>query len=64
MRALMKWWPWVRVNPNARRWVWTPVTYRFAHGGWVYLSPSWFRRFWRGTQSAKCQGAASDGSPR
>src|ERR1700721_214062 len=27
------------------RWWWTPWTYRFDHGGWVFLSLRWFWRF-------------------
>lgn len=53
IRNALKWWPWVRFQtpmygrPNYR-WFWTPVTYRFGHGGWVYLSLAWLWRFRRG----------------
>lgn len=51
--AARVWWPWVRrlrdVNGKASRlWFWTPLTYRFGHGGWVYLSLSWLWRFRNG----------------
>ena len=26
------------------RWWWTPWTYRFGYGGWVFLSTKWFMR--------------------
>lgn len=48
-----QWWPWVRfqrpmyARPNYR-WFWTPITKRFGHGGWVYLSLPWLWRFRRG----------------
>lgn len=47
------WWPWIRrlrdVNGTANpRWFWTPITYRFGHGGWIYLSLRWFWRFRNG----------------
>jgi hypothetical protein len=53
IKTAIRWWPWVRFQrpmysaPN-RRWLWTPLTYRFGHGGWVYLSLPWLRRFWNG----------------
>lgn len=31
-----------------RRWFWTPLTYRFGHGGWVFLSLRWLWRFRHG----------------
>ena len=46
-------WPWIRFQrpmygrPNYR-WFWTPVTYRFGHGGWVFLSLAWLWRFRNG----------------
>lgn len=52
---MMAWWPWVRFHKPmyarqklGARWVWTPVTKRFGHGGWVYLSLSWLWRFRNG----------------
>jgi hypothetical protein len=27
------------------RWLWTPVTSRFGHGGWIFLSVPWLWRF-------------------
>ena len=47
------WWPWVRrlrdINGKPEPWwFWTPVTYRFGHGGWVYLNLAWLWRFRRG----------------
>lgn len=41
VRAL---WP-MYTAPSLRLW-WTPWTYRFGHDGWVWLHPSWFKRFW------------------
>lgn len=29
------------------RWWWTPWTYHCKHSGWVCLSLSWMRRYWR-----------------
>ena len=52
-RAPGAWWPWMRRlrdidgKPSAW-WFWTPVTYRFGHGGWVYLNLKWLWRFRRG----------------
>jgi hypothetical protein len=49
----IQWWPWIRfqrpmyTKPN-RRWLWTPLTDRFGHGGWVYLSLPWLWRFRNG----------------
>jgi hypothetical protein len=37
---------------SSLRWFWTPITARFAHGGWVYLSPRWLWRFRAGTRYA------------
>jgi hypothetical protein len=28
------------------RWWWTPWTYKFGAGGWVFLSLRWLRRRW------------------
>lgn len=53
IRRAVRWWPWVRfqrpmyTKPD-RRWLWTPVTSRFGHGGWVYLSVVWLWRFRNG----------------
>lgn len=30
------------------RWWWTPWTYRFGHGGWIFLNFRWSKRFWNG----------------
>lgn len=55
-RAAWNWWPWVRrmhdVNGHhdGRRWFWTPATYRFGHGGWIYLSLPWLWRFRSGSR--------------
>lgn len=38
----------VMYGPPDRRWVWTPWTYRFGHGGWMFLSLRWFWRFRNG----------------
>jgi hypothetical protein len=42
--------PWLRTG-NTFGWLWTPWTYRFAHGGWIYLHPghpiATLRWFWR-----------------
>lgn len=52
-KRTMALWPWVRfrrpmyTQPD-RRWFWTPLTYRFGHGGWVYLSLAWLWRFRNG----------------
>lgn len=60
IRRALKWWPWIRFDrplygrPDYR-WFWTPITERFDHGGWVYLSWPWLRRFWNGTHSAAAQ---------
>lgn len=48
-------WPWVRFRRDTyglaqRRWFWTPITYRFGHGGWVYLSLPWLWRFRSGVR--------------
>jgi membrane associated rhomboid family serine protease len=49
----MKYWPWLRWKRDAdgvvrdRRWLWTPITYRFQHGGWLFLSLPWLWRFGR-----------------
>jgi hypothetical protein len=50
LRTALTWWPWVRFQrpaygPINYRWFWTPLTYRFRHGGWVYLSLPWLWRF-------------------
>ena len=55
IRAMRKWWPWVRFQRDAygatnRRWLWTPVTYRFGHGGWIYLHAGWLWRFRHGVR--------------
>lgn len=47
------WWPWVRFRRDGygrvnRRWFWTPITYRFGHGGWVFLSFRWLWCFRNG----------------
>lgn len=52
-RAAGAWWPWVRrlrdIDGKPRAWwFWTPVTYRFGHGGWIYLNLTWLWRFRRG----------------
>lgn len=42
-------WQWIRFSDNySWRWFWTPVTYRFGHGGWVFLSLAWLWRFRNG----------------
>lgn len=28
-------------------WVWTPWTYHFGSGGWVFLNASWLWRAWK-----------------
>lgn len=38
---------------HSLRWIWTPWTMRFAHGGWVYLSPKWIARFRNGAKEAR-----------
>jgi hypothetical protein len=50
MQRAAAWWPWVRFQSpcRTRRWFCTPVTYRFGHGGWVYLSLAWLWRFRNG----------------
>lgn len=54
MNTLIKWWPWLRFRQEMYRtdyrWLWTPVTYRFGHGGWVYLSSRWLWRFRNGVR--------------
>jgi hypothetical protein len=35
---------WPQFQPSLRWW-WTPWTYRFNHGGWIYLSIRWLWRF-------------------
>lgn len=35
-------------NVSSLRWVWTPWTYRFAHGGWIRTSAGWLWRFRNG----------------
>lgn len=50
---LTRWWPWVRFQRDGYgvihyRWCWTPITYRFGHGGWIYLSLPWLWSFRRG----------------
>ena len=47
-RAARAWWPWVRRLPNKHLWLWTPITYRFGHGGWIYLNLAWLWRFKNG----------------
>jgi hypothetical protein len=52
-RKAMNWWPWVRFQRPAYgstnyRWLWTPLTKRFGHGGWVYMSMAWLWRFRNG----------------
>lgn len=53
LQTLRKWWPWVRFQrpmyqkPD-RRWLWTPLTKRFGHGGWVFLNLRWLWRFRNG----------------
>lgn len=33
------------------KWWWTPWTYKYQHGGWIYLSREWFKRFTPSDQS-------------
>jgi len=49
-RAARAWWPWVRWVGNKPMWLWTPITYRFGHGGWIYLNLAWLWRFRRGVR--------------
>jgi hypothetical protein len=51
--ATRDYWPWIRrlrhINGiSSPRWYWTPITYRFGHGGWIYLRWSWLWRFRNG----------------
>lgn len=53
VRDVLAWWPWVRrlrdIDGKAQaRWAWTPITYRFGHGGWIYLDVQWLWRFRKG----------------
>lgn len=55
MNERMKLMKYVRTM-NKRGWYWTPWTYRFDHGGWLFFDPvqeplataRWLWRFWRG----------------
>jgi hypothetical protein len=45
------------------RWVWTPWTYRFGHGGWVFLSFGWLRSYRHGRSRLGQQPRARTNSP-
>ena len=55
--SIWQWWPFVRFqrdaygNTRTYRWFWTPLTSRFGHGGWVFLSLPWLWRFRHGPSS-------------
>lgn len=60
-------WPYLRPLRNTIetnfRWWWTPWTYRFGHGGWVYLSIRWVWRFRNGVTGEHMQ-ASANSAPR
>lgn len=56
-------WPYLRPlviggGHRDKGWWWTPWTYRFGHGGWVYLSARWFWKFRNGVSTAHMQDVA------